>query len=200
MNRSSVNKSKYFNNSLELIGNTPMVKLSKLDIANNSSLFLKLEYFSPGGSIKDRIALSMIEDAEKKGLLNSESTIIEPTSGNTGIGIAMISAIKGYKCIIIMPESMSLERIYILKSYGAQVILTPSHKGMQGCIDKADELTNSIKNSIILKQFNNLANPQIHRETTAKEILASITEPIDVFSGCWNRWDFNWSWRGLKRV
>jgi len=158
-----------------------MVKLSKLDIANNSSLFLKLEYFSPGGSIKDRIALSMIEDAEKKGLLNSESTIIEPTSGNTGIGIAMISAIKGYKCIIIMPESMSLERIYILKSYGAQVILTPSHKGMQGCIDKADELTNSIKNSIILKQFNNLANPQIHRETTAKEILASITEPIDVF-------------------
>jgi len=160
-----------FNDVLELIGHTPIVKLSRIVPDGYADIYVKLESFNPGGSIKDRIALSMIEDAEKKGLLKPGSTIIEPTSGNTGIGIAMICAVKGYRCILVMPESMSLERIYILKSYGAEVVLTPAYEGMEGSIKKADELNKKIENSIILRQFDNPANPEIHRKTTAQEIL-----------------------------
>jgi len=169
-----------FNNVLELIGHTPIVKLSRIVPDGYADIYVKLESFNPGGSIKDRIALSMIEDAEKKGLLKPGSTIIEPTSGNTGIGIAMICAVKGYRCILVMPESMSLERIYILKSYGAEVVLTPAYEGMEGSIKKADELNKKIENSIILRQFDNPANPEIHRKTTAQEILR-VMDKIDAF-------------------
>ena len=169
-----------FNDVLELIGHTPIVKLSRIVPDGYADIYVKLESFNPGGSIKDRIALSMIEDAEKKGLLKPGSTIIEPTSGNTGIGIAMICAVKGYRCILVMPESMSLERIYILKSYGAEVVLTPAYEGMEGSIKKADELNKKIENSIILRQFDNPANPEIHRKTTAQEILR-VMDKIDAF-------------------
>ena len=169
-----------FNNVLELIGHTPIVKLSRIVPDGYADIYVKLESFNPGGSIKDRIALSMIEDAEKKGFLKPGSTIIEPTSGNTGIGIAMICAVKGYRCILVMPESMSLERIYILKSYGAEVVLTPAYEGMEGSIKKADELNKKIENSIILRQFDNPANPEVHRKTTAQEILR-VMDKIDAF-------------------
>ncbi len=171
----------YYNNILELIGNTPLVKLNKLVKEEMADILVKLEYYNPGGSIKDRIALSMIEDAERKGLIKEGATIIEPTSGNTGIGIAMICAIKGYKCILVMPESMSLERIYILKSYGAEVVLTPAFEGMEGSIKKAEELAKKIENSIILRQFDNTANPEIHRKTTSNEILKATGGKIDAF-------------------
>ncbi len=171
----------YYNNILELIGNTPLVKLNKLVKEEMADILVKLEYYNPGGSIKDRIAFSMIEDAERKGLIKEGATIIEPTSGNTGIGIAMICAIKGYKCILVMPESMSLERIYILKSYGAEVVLTPAFEGMEGSIKKAEELAKRIENSIILRQFDNTANPEIHRKTTSKEILKATGGKIDAF-------------------
>ena len=169
-----------FNSVLELIGHTPIVKLNRIVPDGYADIFVKLESFNPGGSIKDRIALSMIEDAEKKGFLKPGSTIIEPTSGNTGIGIAMICAVKGYRCILVMPESMSLERIYILKSYGAEVVLTPAYEGMEGSIKKADELNKKIENSIILRQFDNPANPEVHRKTTAQEILR-VMDKIDAF-------------------
>ena len=169
-----------FNSVLELIGHTPIVKLNRIVPDGYADIFVKLESFNPGGSIKDRIALSMIEDAENKGFLKPGSTIIEPTSGNTGIGIAMICAVKGYRCILVMPESMSLERIYILKSYGAEVVLTPAYEGMEGSIKKADELNKKIENSIILRQFDNPANPEIHRKTTAQEILR-VMDKIDAF-------------------
>jgi len=169
-----------FNSVLELIGHTPIVKLSRIVPDGYADIYVKLESFNPGGSIKDRIALSMIEDAENKGFLKPGSTIIEPTSGNTGIGIAMICAVKGYRCILVMPESMSLERIYILKSYGAEVVLTPAYEGMEGSIKKADELNKKIENSIILRQFDNPANPEIHRKTTAQEILR-VMDKIDAF-------------------
>jgi len=169
-----------FNSVLELIGHTPIVKLNRIVPDGYADIFVKLESFNPGGSIKDRIALSMIEDAEKKGLLKPGSTIIEPTSGNTGIGIAMICAVKGYRCILVMPESMSLERIYILKSYGAEVVLTTAYEGMEGSIKKADELNKKIENSIILRQFDNPANPEVHRKTTAQEILRAM-DKIDAF-------------------
>lgn len=169
-----------FNSVLELIGHTPIVKLNRIVPDGYADIFVKLESFNPGGSIKDRIALSMIEDAENKGLLKPGSTIIEPTSGNTGIGIAMICAVKGYRCILVMPESMSLERIYILKSYGAEVVLTTAYEGMEGSIKKANELNKKIENSIILRQFDNPANPEIHRKTTAQEILRAM-DKIDTF-------------------
>ncbi|MCM8829971.1 MAG: cysteine synthase A [Candidatus Omnitrophica bacterium] len=170
-----------YRNILDLIGHTPMVKLNKIVEENMAEIFVKIEFFNPGGSIKDRIALSMIEDAEKNGLLEKGSTIIEPTSGNTGIGIAMICAVKGYRCILVMPESMSLERIYILKSYGAEVVLTPAFEGMEGSIKKSEELAKKIEKSFILRQFNNPANPEIHRRTTAKEILNATGGKIDGF-------------------
>ncbi|HDP16423.1 MAG TPA: sulfur carrier protein ThiS, partial [Candidatus Omnitrophica bacterium] len=166
---------------LELIGNTPMVRLNKIIASDMSDVFAKLESFNPGGSVKDRICLSMIRDAEKKGLLKAGSTIIEPTSGNTGIGLAMISAVKGYKCIITMPETMSLERIFILKSYGAEVLLTSGQDGMKGAIKKAEALLKKIPNSFMLQQFKNPANPRVHREETAREILEATDGDLDAF-------------------
>lgn len=171
----------YSDNVLGLIGDTPTVKLNKIVEPGLAQVFAKLEFFNPGGSIKDRICLSMIEAAEKEGLIKPGSTIIEPTSGNTGIGLAMICAVKGYKCILTMPELMSQERIYILKSYGAEVILTPAVDGMLGAIKKAEEIVKKIPNSFVPQQFKNKANPQIHRETTAREILNFTTETIDAF-------------------
>lgn len=169
------------NNVLELIGATPMVRLNKIVGPNMAEILAKLESFNPGGSVKDRICLSMIEDAEKKGLLKKGSTVIEPTSGNTGIGLAMICTVKGYKCILAMPETMSLERVYILRSYGAEVMLTPGIEGMMGSIKKAEELLKKIPNSFMPQQFKNAANPEIHRKTTAKEILKSTNGKIDAF-------------------
>jgi len=168
-------------NVLELIGQTPLVKLNKIVDSGSAEILAKLENFNPGGSVKDRICLSMIEDAERKGLLKKGSTIIEPTSGNTGIGLAMISAVKGYRCILTMPETMSLERIYILKSYGAEVVLTPGIEGMSGAIKKAEELLKKIPNSFMPQQFKNPANPQIHRRTTAQEILKVTQGKLDAF-------------------
>ncbi|MDP2940289.1 MAG: cysteine synthase A [Candidatus Omnitrophota bacterium] len=165
----------------ELIGQTPIVKLNRIVEPSMSEILAKLENFNPGGSVKDRICFSMIEDAEKKGLLKRGSTIIEPTSGNTGIGLSMISAIKGYKCILTMPETMSLERIYIIKSYGAEVILTSGIEGMSGAIKKAEELLKKIPNSFMPQQFKNPANPEIHRKTTAQEILQATNGNLDAF-------------------
>lgn len=172
---------KLADNISELIGNTPMVRLSRIAGPDVSEILAKLESFNPGGSVKDRICLSMIEDAEKKGLISKGATIIEPTSGNTGIGLAMICAVRGYKCILTMPETMSLERIYILKSYGAEVILTPGAEGMSGSIKKAEKLLKKTPNSFMPQQFKNKANPEIHRKTTAKEILKATGGRIDAF-------------------
>lgn len=159
---------------LDLIGDTPMVKLNKVAGEGVASVYAKLEFFNPGGSVKDRICLAMIEDAEKNGFIDKRSTIIEPTSGNTGIGLAMVCAAKGYKCILVMPEAMSLERLYILKAYGSDVVLTPTKKGMAGAIKRAQELQKKIRNSFILHQFENQSNPEAHRNTTAQEILKAM--------------------------
>ena len=168
----------------ELIGNTPLLKINHFIDKNNElkgNVYAKLEYLNPTGSVKDRVALSMIEDAEEKGLLKSGATIIEPTSGNTGIGIAAIASVKGYKSIIVLPNTMSKERIKLLMAYGAKVELTEGSLGMKGAIEKAEELKNSISNSIILGQFNNLANPKAHRETTGPEIYEQTKGNIDIF-------------------
>jgi cysteine synthase A len=158
-----------------------MVKLNRIVELGMAKILAKLESFNPGGSVKDRICLSMIEDAEKKGLLGQGATIIEPTSGNTGIGLAMICAVKGYKCVLTMPETMSLERIYILKSYGAEVVLTPGIEGMLGSIKKAEELLKKTPKSFMPQQFKNEANPEIHRNTTAQEILQVTDGKLDAF-------------------
>ena len=165
----------------ELIGKTPMVRLNRIVTPDMADILAKLERFNPGGSVKDRICLSMIEDAESKGLIKKGATIVEPTSGNTGIGLAMIAAIKGYKCILTMPETMSVERIYILKSYGAEVILTPGADGMSGAIRKAEEILKKRPNSFMPQQFKNPANPEIHRKATAKEILEDTGGNLDAF-------------------
>lgn len=172
---------KIVNNVVELIGNTPLVRLNRLPKPASAQVLVKLEYFNPGGSVKDRICFSMIEDAEKKGLLKEGSTIIEPTSGNTGIGLAMICAVKGYKCILTMPEAMSLERIYILKSYGAQVVLTPASEGMHGAIKKAEQIFKKTHNAFMPHQFKNPANSAAHRKTTAVEILEATQGNLDAF-------------------
>ncbi|MDP2912891.1 MAG: cysteine synthase A [Candidatus Omnitrophota bacterium] len=169
------------NNVLELITNTPMVRLNRIVEPEMAEILAKLENFNPGGSVKDRICLSMIEEAEKKGLLKKGGTIIEPTSGNTGIGLSMIAAVKGYKCILTMPETMSLERISILKAYGAQVVLTSGQEGMRGAINKAEEILKKTPNSFMPQQFKNSANPEIHRTTTAREILQASGGKIDGF-------------------
>lgn len=169
------------NNVVELIGQTPMVRLNRILDEDSAQILAKLEMFNPGGSVKDRICLAMIEDAQNKGLLKNGSTIIEPTSGNTGIGLAMIAAVRGYKCILTMPETMSLERIYILKSYGAEVVLTSGTEGMKGSIKKAEELLKKIPNSFMPQQFKNEANPEIHRRTTAQEIIKVTDGKIDAF-------------------
>ena len=170
-----------FNNITELIGHTPLVRLNHIVKDGAADILAKLEYFNPGGSVKDRICLEMIEDAERKGLLKKGSTIIEPTSGNTGIGLAMIAAIKKYKCILVMSEAMSLERIYILKFYGAEIILTPASEGMQGAINKAEKIFKKTPNSFMPQQFRNQANPGAHRKSTAVEILEATKGHLDAF-------------------
>lgn len=167
-----------FQNTLETIGNTPVVKINKL-FGKEHEVWIKLEKSNPGGSIKDRIALSMIEDAEAKGLLNKDSVIIEPTSGNTGIGLALVAAVKNYKLILVMPESMSLERRKIMESYGAEFVLTPREKGMKGAIEKAEELAQQTSNSWIPRQFDNPANVKVHVETTAQEIIKDFPDGLD---------------------
>lgn len=166
------------NNILQTIGNTPHVRINKL-FGNDHEVWIKLEKNNPGASIKDRIALAMIEDAEAKGLLNKDSVIIEPTSGNTGIGLALVAAVKGYKIILVMPDSMSVERRKLMSSYGAEFILTPREKGMKGSIDAANELAAATPNSWVPQQFDNPANSAIHRTTTAVEILNDFPEGFD---------------------
>lgn len=166
------------NNILQTIGNTPHVRINKL-FGNDHEVWIKLEKNNPGASIKDRIALAMIEDAEAKGLLNKDSVIIEPTSGNTGIGLALVAAVKGYKIILVMPDSMSVERRKLMSSYGAEFILTPKEKGMKGAIDAANELAAATPNSWVPQQFDNPANSAIHRTTTAVEILNDFPEGFD---------------------
>ncbi|OQP55748.1 cysteine synthase A [Niastella koreensis] len=163
---------------LETIGQTPHVRINKL-FGDSHEVWIKLERSNPGNSIKDRIALSMIEDAEEKGILNKDSVIIEPTSGNTGIGLAMVAAVKGYKLILVMPESMSVERRQLMELYGATFELTPREKGMKGAIEKAKELVAATPNSWMPQQFDNAANVKVHRETTAQEILESFPDGID---------------------
>ncbi len=165
-------------NVLQLIGNTPHVRINKL-FGPDYEVWMKLEKQNPGASIKDRIALAMIEDAEQKGILNKESVIIEPTSGNTGIGLAMVAAVKGYKIILVMPESMTIERRRLLSLYGAEFILTPREKGMKGAIQTASELAEKTPNSWIPQQFDNPANTEIHRKTTAIEIINDFPDGLD---------------------
>lgn len=166
-----------YNNILETVGNTPHIRLSKM--FPNHEVWIKLEKQNPAGSIKDRIAISMIEDAEKLGVIKPGDTIIEPTSGNTGVGLAFTGAVKGYKVIIVMPESMSVERRQLISLYGAELVLTPREKGMKGAIEKATELQNDISGSWIPQQFQNLSNPQIHAKTTAQEIISDFPVGID---------------------
>lgn len=176
--------SKIIESSLELIGNTPLLKLnnySKKAGINGTNILAKLEYLNPAGSVKDRIALAMIKDAEDKGLLKPGATIIEPTSGNTGIGLAAVAAAKGYKAILTLPDTMSVERRNLLKAYGAEIVLTEGAKGMKGAIAKAEELNKEIAGSIILGQFVNPANPKIHRETTGPEIWDQTDGKVDIF-------------------
>lgn len=173
--------SKIANSVAELVGQTPIVKLNRLVEENSADVYLKLEYMNPGSSVKDRIALAMIEDAEKSGKLTADSTIIEPTSGNTGIGLAMIAAAKGYKAILVMPETMSLERRNLLRAYGAELVLTPGPEGMGGAIRKAEELAKE-NGYFMPQQFKNEANPEVHRKTTGKEIVAQFgDEQLDAF-------------------
>lgn len=173
--------SRIVNDVTELIGRTPLVRLNRIVGAGAAEVLAKPEYLNPGGSVKDRICLSMVQDAENKGLIKNGSTIIEPTSGNTGIGLAMISAARGYKCVLVMSEAMSLERIYILRAYGAEVVLTPASEGMSGAIKKAEEILKKTPHSYMLQQFKNQANPDAHRRTTAVEILEATEGKIDAF-------------------
>ncbi len=167
-----------FNNILETIGNTPLIRINNL-FSNDYEVYVKMEKANPGGSIKDRIALSMVEDAEKKGFLNADTLIVEPTSGNTGIGLALVAAVKKYRLILVMPESMSIERRRILTAYGAELVLTPREKGMKGAIEKAAEIAAENQNSWIPSQFENEANIEAHRRHTAQEILRDFPEGFD---------------------
>lgn len=169
-----------YKNLTELIGNTPLLEIKDLG-HQKARLLLKLELFNPGGSVKDRVALSMIEDAEAKGILKPGATIIEPTSGNTGVGLAWIGKVKGYRVILTMPESMSLERRNLLKAYGAELELTPASEGMSGAIRRAEELKNEIPGAVILGQFINPANPAAHERTTGEEIWKDTEGKVDIF-------------------
>lgn len=176
--------SKVVKNLTDLIGNTPLLEVAKYDAENgvaDSRILAKLEYFNPAGSVKDRIGYAMIKDGEDKGLINKDTTIIEPTSGNTGIGLAFVSAARGYKIILTMPETMSVERRKLLKAYGAEIVLTSGAAGMKGAIAKAEELSKQIPNSFIPQQFKNPANPAAHRKTTGEEIWRDTDGNVDVF-------------------
>ena len=172
-----------YQNASQLIGNTPLLRLNNIEkkLNLNVTLLAKVEYFNPTGSVKDRVALSMIEDAEQKGIIHSDTVVIEPTSGNTGIGLASVCAAKGYKCILVMPENMSKERIKLIKAYGADVVLSPKEKGMKGAVDKAEELSKTYDSSFIPSQFENPSNPEIHYKTTGPEIYRSSNKKVDIF-------------------
>lgn len=174
---------KIANSITELIGNTPLLRVNKFVEGLEADLLVKLEYFNPAGSIKDRIGYAMIKDAEDKGLINKDTVIIEPTSGNTGIALAFVAAARGYKLILTMPETMTVERRKLLKAYGAEIVLTPGPDGMRGAIRKAEELASQIKNSYIPQQFKNGANPEIHRATTAEEIWRDTDGKVDILIG-----------------
>lgn len=176
--------SRIYENASQLIGHTPLMKVenyAKSQDATNAALLVKLEYLNPAGSVKDRVALAMIEDAEKKGILKEGSTIIEPTSGNTGIGLACVAAAKGYRAILTLPETMSVERRTLLKAYGAELVLTDGSKGMKGAIAKAEELEKTIPGAVILGQFDNPANPAAHVATTGPEIWEDTDGKVDIF-------------------
>ncbi len=172
---------KIASNVTELIGNTPMVKINRLNAAGSAEIVAKLEYFNPLSSVKDRVGLAMIEDAEKNGRLKPGGTVIEPTSGNTGIGLAAVAAVKGYRAILTMPDTMSVERRKLLSILGAEIVLTPGAEGMKGAIAKAEELARTIPNSFIAGQFDNPANPEVHRRTTAMEIWRDTDGKVDIF-------------------
>ncbi len=171
---------KIANNITELIGKTPLVKLNKMVDANAAEVYAKLEFYNPAGSVKDRIALSMIEDAESKGLITKNTLIVEPTSGNTGVGLALVAAVKGYRLILTMPESMSIERRKLLKKFGAELVLTPASTGMKGSIAKAMEIAAENPDSFIPQQFKNPANVEIHKKTTAEEIWDDMDGKVDI--------------------
>lgn len=175
---------KVVNNVTELIGGTPLVRLNRITQEGSADIFLKLEYQNPGSSVKDRIAISIVEEAEKDGLLKPGGTIVEATSGNTGIGLALVAAAKGYKAVIVMPETMSLERRNLLRAYGAELVLTPGSEGMNGAVKKAEEILSENPSYFLADQFKNKANVKIHRETTGPEIVAAIESiggPLDAF-------------------
>ncbi|MBI4598028.1 MAG: cysteine synthase A [Candidatus Omnitrophica bacterium] len=174
-------KQKIAGSVTELIGNTPMVRLRRIGGPKDATILAKLESFNPGGSVKDRICLAMVEDAEARGLLKPGATVVEPTSGNTGIGLAMICAVRGYKVILTMPETMSAERIHLLKRYGAQLVLTPAKEGMMGAVRRAEAIAKETAHAFIPQQFQNAANPEAHRRTTAQEILRATGGEIDAF-------------------
>ena len=172
-----------YQNASEIIGKTPLLRLNNIEkkFKLNVNLLAKVEFFNPTGSVKDRIALSMIEDAEKQGILQRNSVVIEPTSGNTGIGLASVCAAKGYKCILVLPDNMSKERIKLMNAYGAEVVLTPAKLGMKGSVDKAGELAKTYENSFIPSQFDNPSNPEMHYRTTGPEIYRDTNRKIDIF-------------------
>ena len=172
-----------YQNASQLIGNTPLLRLNNIEkkLNLNVTLLAKVEYFNPSGSVKDRIALSMIEDAEKKGIMHHDTVVIEPTSGNTGIGLASVCAAKGYRCILVMPENMSQERVKLIKAYGAEVVLSPKEKGMKGAVEKAEELSKTYESSFIPSQFTNPSNPEAHYRTTGPEIYKGTNKKVDVF-------------------
>ncbi len=187
----------------ELVGNTPLLELSRLANRHEAraQVIAKLEYLNPGGSVKDRIALAMIEDAERRGILQPEATIIEPTSGNTGVGLAWIAIVKGYKAILTMPDTMSRERQALLKAHGAQVVLTEGSKGMKGAIEKAEELRSLIPGAVILGQFDNPANPEAHVHTTAQEIWNDTDGKVDIFvAGVGTGGTISGTGKGLKQL
>ena len=172
-----------YQNASQLIGNTPLLRLNNIEkkLNLNVTLLAKVEYFNPSGSVKDRVALSMIEDAEKKGIMHHDTVVIEPTSGNTGIGLASVCAAKGYRCILVMPENMSQERVKLIKAYGAEVVLSPKEKGMKGAVEKAEELSKTYESSFIPSQFTNPSNPEAHYRTTGPEIYKGTNKKVDVF-------------------
>ena len=179
-NKEECSTTKIYDSILEIVGETPLIRLKKITKNLKCTILAKIEAQNPGGSVKDRIALNMIQKAEQKGLITKKTVIIEPTSGNTGIGLAIVSAVKDYRLILTMPESMSIERRRLLKAYGAEIVLTPKEEGMKGAVQKAEELAAKTPNSFIPQQFQNLANPQIHRDTTGPEIWKTTEGKLDI--------------------